>query len=185
MVLVNMATGVQWSYPNVVNYAFSKNGKHLAFTTSVEKDGKAGGGDKGASSKGADSSNADGVHLIHLDAVRLMAVITGLGEYKGLQFSEDGSKLAFLTNKDDYDAEAPSWSLLLANTRGGAAKKIAGEGTEGIPYQWWVASQSSLRFAEDGTRLYFDTAPISKDVLQERKEGNEGDKKTDDEADAS
>ena len=185
LVLVNMATGVQWSYPNVVNYAFSKNGKHLAFTTSVEKDGKAGGGDKGASSKGADSSDADGVHLIHLDAVRLMAVITGLGEYKGLQFSEDGSKLAFLSNKDDYAAETPSWSLLLANTRGGAAKKIAGEGTEGIPYQWWVASQSSLRFAEDGTRLYFDTAPISKDVLKERKEGNEGDKKTDDEADAS
>ena len=162
LVLVNMATGVQWSYPNVVDYAFAKNGKHLAFTTSVEGKGKAGGSERGVSTKGADPSDGDGVHLIHLDGVRLASVITGVGEYKGLQFSEDGSKLAFLTNKDDYDAETPSWSLLLANTRGGGAKNIATEGVDGIPYQWWVASQSSLRFAKDGTRLYFDTAPISR-----------------------
>ena len=180
LVLVNLATGVQWSYPNVVNYEFSKTGTHLAFTTSVETDGKAEGGNKGLPKKGIATSAADGVHLIHLDGVRLASVITGLGEYKGLEFSEDGAKLAFLTNKDDYDAETPSWSLQLANTRGGGAKKIAGEGTEGVPYQWWVVSQSSLRFAEDGTRLYFDTAPISREVLQERKQGDQGDKKKDD-----
>lgn len=184
LVLVNMATGVQWSYPNVVNYEFAKNGKYLAFTTSVETQRKADGAQKEVASKAADGSDADGVHLVHLDAVKLTSVTTGLGEYKGLQFSEDGAKLAFLTNKDDYAAETPSWSVLLANTRGGGAKKIAGEGTEGIPYQWWVAAQSSLRFAEDGTRLYFDTAPISEEVLQERAEGDADAKNADDKDDS-
>ncbi|MGI9468316.1 MAG: alpha/beta hydrolase family protein [Rubripirellula sp.] len=178
LVLVNLATGVQWSYPDVVNYAFSKSGTHLALTTSIEKNGKSAENDKGASKKGGDSFDEDGVHVVHLDAVRLTTVATGFGEYKALQFSEDESKLAFLANKDDYDAKTPSWSLLVANTKGGVAKKIAGEGTQGIPYQWWVASQSSVRFAEDGTRLYFDTAPISKGVLNEREQAKQGDKKT-------
>ncbi len=180
LVIVNLLTGVRWSHPNVVHYAIAKNGTHLAFTTSVEQDGRAATGDGAASRKDPALSGKAGVHLLHLDAVRLTSIKTGWGEYKGLQFSEDGSKLAFLTNEADYGAKTPSWNLLLANTRGGGAKKLAGEGSQGIPYQWWVASQSSLRFAKDGSRLYFDTAPISKEVLKQRKQSGEGEKQTDD-----
>ena len=168
LVLVNLLTGVQWTYPNVVDYAFSRDGTYLGMTSSVEKAGKSVGSGEAAPKKGVEASAADGVHLIHLNGLKRVTVMAGLGEYRGLQFSKDGSKLAFLSNKDDYDAKTPSWSLFVANTKGGKTKKIAAEGMEGVPYQWWVSSLSSLRFAEDGTRLYFDTAPISKNVLLER-----------------
>lgn len=170
MVLVHLSTGVQRTYPNVINYVFSKQGTHLAFATSVENadDDKAKSNKEQAQIRVNRSLHADGVHLINLESFRLETVISGLGEYKGLQFSEDGSQLAFLGNKDDYAAKTPAWDLYLRATRGGSTKRVAGEGTEGIPTQWWVSPQASVRFSEDGTRLYFDTSPIPEAVLKRR-----------------
>ncbi|MDC0326225.1 prolyl oligopeptidase family serine peptidase [bacterium] len=170
MVLVNLATGVQRTYPDVVNYAFSKTGTHLAFTSSIEQAAKPSKGKQVSKNEGVDPRRADGVYVIHLDSIRVTKVAEGLGDYKGLQFSEDGAQLAFLGNRDDYAAKNPAWSVFLAATRGGTAKKVAAEGDNGVPINWWVSPQASLRFSHDGKRLYFDTAPIPEAVLKERKD---------------
>ncbi len=47
---------------------------------------------------------------------------------------------------------------------------IAAEKTTGIPTEWWVSSDSGSFFAEDGRRLYFETAPVPETVQKERAE---------------
>ncbi|MEL7263677.1 MAG: prolyl oligopeptidase family serine peptidase, partial [Planctomycetota bacterium] len=41
--------------------------------------------------------------------------------------------------------------------------------------RWWISPNSSQRFAENGKRLYFETAPVPDDVLEERKRGDNQD----------
>jgi len=132
MVLVNLASGVQRTYPYVVNYAFSKAVTHLAFTSSIEQAAKPSEGKQVAKNEGVDPRRADGVYLIHLDSIRVTTVAEGLGDYKALQFSEDGAQLSFLGNRDDYAAKNPGWSVFLAATRGGTSKRVAAEGDNGV-----------------------------------------------------
>lgn len=197
LVLRDLGSGVQQGFPNVVSFEFSKNGANFAFVTSVEADeesskkkGKnAGGDDVGKRDANQNPNNddkpTDGVHLVDLRSLTHTQIATGVGEYKGLSFNEDGSHLAFLTNKDDYDAETSSWSLYHWKTRAKEATKIAAEGDKGIPSGWWVATSSNQRFSEDGRRLYFDTAPVPESVVKERDNAaaKKDGKKVDDEDD--
>jgi dipeptidyl aminopeptidase/acylaminoacyl peptidase len=187
LTLVNLDTGVQRTFPDVTSFAFSKHGDSFAFATSIkvdEDDNKKVNSDESPSTKekkkesDTDKSNSptDGVYVIKLDSLAKTKVAEGLGNFKNLAFNEDGTRLAFITDKDDYESKTSSWSLYHWKTKSKLAKKLAYEGDEGIPAGWWVATGSSQLFSEDGKRLYFETAPIPEDVLKQRK----SDKKEDD-----
>ncbi len=128
LVLRDLKTGLQLTYPHVTRYWFSKNGSRLAFMTSVEPDEKA---KKKAAGADSDDKKAsvttkpeiedpdsavDGVFVVDLDDLETTRIATGEGEYKNLAFNEDGSQLAFLANKDDYQTKTPSWSRYITNT---------------------------------------------------------------------
>ena len=104
-----------------------------------------------------------------MDHVTLLA---GVGEYRALTFSDDSNHLAFMSNRDDYKAKSPSWSVYLTASQKPRVQQIATEGSDGIPSEWWIAPQSSLLFSDDSARLYFDTVPIADDVIEERKGRN-------------
>lgn len=175
LVLVNLATGVQRRFPDATVFSFSKFGDSFAFATSVEhdkEDGKGKSGKKKTESKSENDANTeagDGLYVIDLESLKKTKVTEGLGNYKNLTFSNDGSQLAFITDKDDYDAKTSSMSLYHWKSKAKAAKKIAHEGEKGIPDAWWVAPNSVQIFSEDGKRLYFETAPIPEQVLKQRK----------------
>ncbi len=147
LVLHNLKTGLERRFPYVTSQAFSKKGERLAFATSKK-----------------DDADADGVFVMDLSDEKAVQVISGLGNYRSLSFSEDSSMLAFMSDRDDYEAEKPSWSLYLLPKFRKQAEKIAMAGDEGIPKDWWIASSSGPSFSEDGRRLYFSTAPIPEDV---------------------
>ena len=176
LVLRDLNTGVQQTYPDVVRYWFSKNGARLAFVTSVKQADKpvTKPGVKSADTKKASidqpQNPTDGVYVVDLDDWQTHPIATGEGEYKNLAFNEDGSQLAFLTNKDDYKTKTSNWSLYHWRSRQKNASKIAEESSEGIPDGWWVSPSATALFSEDGKRLYFDTAPVPDPVLKERKE---------------
>ena len=190
LLLVNLTSGVQRTFPDVKSFVFSEHGHAIAFATSVdvdEEDQKAKAKEeekeeeKEEKSKEESKLNAaeptDGVYVINLKTHEKTKVANGLGNYKGLAINEAGTQLAFVTDKDDYDAKTSSLSLYHWNTETEQAKKIATEGDEGIPKGWWVAPNSAQLFSEDGKRLYFETAPIPKNVLKQR----DGDEEEDDE----
>lgn len=185
--LIHLETQVVRTFPAVRSFRFSKEGKWLAFVTSVDapetgerkpsnqSDKQKGKKAKGAESKERDASEqtdrgpGDGVHVIELKSLALRTIVSGVGEYKNLAFNEDGSRLAFIGNKEDYDSKTPSWDLYQWNAGAKKATRLVTEGDQGLPARWWIAPQSIPIFSDDDRRLYFQTAPIPEAVLKQRK----------------
>jgi dipeptidyl aminopeptidase/acylaminoacyl peptidase len=118
----------------------------------------------------------DGVYLFDLEKLKLQKILEGTGNYRRLAFNEKGNRLAFLTDKDDYEADSPSMSLYLWRSGQSTAEKIADESTEAFPENWWISGNAIIRFSEDDRRLLFATAPIPEEVLKERKAAAKKDK---------
>ena len=197
LTLINLNTGVQRTYPNVVSFVFSKHGDAIAFSTSVEtenanppQDKSEAGTNPKSDSKGNSASHpnklTDGVFVIRLGSISKnnslakIQLASGIGNYKNLAFSDDGKQLAFITDKDDYAADASTWSVYHWKDRSKLAKKIATEGGEGIPAGWWVSPNSSQFFSENGKRLFFDTAPVPQSVQTKREANSKNKDKEDD-----
>ncbi len=179
LILIHLETGVRRTFPAVIGYEFSKNGKTFAFTTSVKPPDEktpradASGGDTPTPH---DVLPVDGVHVIELDSFKRATIASGVGEYKNLALSDDGSQVAFLTNRDDYESKTTAWSVYHWTLRTKQAKRIAGEGDLGVRAGWWVSPNSNQRFSENGQRLYFETAPIPAEVIKERSQRSDSSK---------
>lgn len=175
LMLINLDTEITRTYPSAVSYQFSKNGATFAFSTSVE----------GADKKSDDDAKGpvDGVHVIKLDSLDHLVIAEGLGEYKNMTITEDGSQIAFLSNRDDYESETSSWSVYHWSSKSKTAKPIASEGDEGIPNGWWISPSSSQSFSEDLTRLFFETSPVPEEVMEERSAKKEGRSAREDDSD--
>ena len=177
--LVDLKTGFQRTYPSVLASRFSKDGKLLALVTSVKKN--SGGADSNRPQNDLSGSGeneflagVDGVHLIDLDSFATTSLVSGVGEYRGLAFSDDGAFLSFLSNHEDYQAKHPSWNVYLSSTKRIRVLKVASEMSNGVPPGWWVSARSSLRFSKDNARLYFDTEPLPEDVHADRESKKDG-----------
>ncbi|SMP67357.1 Prolyl oligopeptidase family protein [Neorhodopirellula lusitana] len=205
--LINLDTKVLRAFPSVRSFRFAKNGKRLAFVTSVEMPEKNKSNKVAKASKASQSSQTeeqqhnakqnassdsvnkqrkelgpvDSVHVLELDSLDQHTILSGVGEYKSLAFNEDASRLAFISNKDDYESKTPSWDLYLWKAGAKLAKRIVAESDQAIPSQWWISPQSSQDFSQDGRRLYFDTSPIPDAVLKQRRAKAEGRDVKDDE----
>jgi dipeptidyl aminopeptidase/acylaminoacyl peptidase len=162
LVLRNLDTNIEQRIPFVVNFRFSEDGQWLAYTTS--------------SDAGPDGSG-DGVHVIDLAKGENRQILSGLGNYGQVVFSKDGKQLAFLTDRDDYQADQPAWSMYHWSRGRQEAKKIAEAGSAGIPEGWIIASTSAPLFAENGKRLYFNTRPKPEKEEEPKKANGEEEEK--------
>lgn len=140
-VLRDLATGKETTLNDVTASVFSKNGATLVLALST-KDGA-----------------GDGIVWRDLASGKTTPIVTQLGRYTKLTLSEDGTKLAYQTDKDDYAAKKPSPAVYLYEAGSQAAKLIAKEGTPGMPEGFVVADGGALRFSRSGTRLFFATGP--------------------------
>lgn len=145
LLLINLATGAQRTFDNVLDYAFNDAGTTLAFVVST----KSGAGE------------SDGVHTLGLadPAADPLPVMTGPGEYTSLAFSKPGDRLAFLSNRDDFDADEPDWTLHLWELGDDSSSTIAAAGDRGVPDGWAVSQHRAPSFSESGERLFFGVAP--------------------------
>jgi len=169
LVVRNLHTKEERRFADVVSYVFSKHGNMLAFATSIDAPEK----NKTDAAKESDPSDSgtstqDGVFVLNLKTQTLNQIISGLGNFKRLSFNETGESLAFVTDSEDYDAKTSSWSLYHWSSPSKQAELIAKEASAGIPEGWWVSSESTPYFSEDGQRLFFFTAPIPEAVHEER-----------------
>ncbi|UCC81632.1 MAG: S9 family peptidase [Gemmatimonadota bacterium] len=141
LVLRDLETGAERRFESVMRYAFAKNGERLAYAVSSE------------------DGSTDGVYVVELGDGGETALATGEGEYKTLAFDEESRQLAFLSNRDDYEADQPAYTLYHWRAGSDEAHALAGEGTAGIPEGWWVSEHGDLSFSDNGRRLFFGTAP--------------------------
>jgi dipeptidyl aminopeptidase/acylaminoacyl peptidase len=140
LVLRNLETGAETRFDYVTEYAFTEDGTRLAFATST-KDAK-----------------GDGVYVVAMADGAAHPVLEGEGHYKSVAFDRGGTQLAFLTDRDDYQADQPSFTLYYWRV-GREARALAAQGTAGVPQGWWVSENREPSFSENGARLFFGTAP--------------------------
>lgn len=173
LVLRNLATGNQQQIEHVSEYAFSPQGRRLAFIT-TSPDGR-----------------ADGVFLLDTDSHHVTPLLLGEGLYSGLVFDESGDQLAFLghINRSDdrefspllegypgasYDdmlresdnPDRPDHHFSLYRWQAGMAsiRRVADESMEFLGDGWHVSGHRSPSFSESGDRLFFGTAPKPVDM---------------------
>jgi dienelactone hydrolase len=141
LVLRELTSGAEQRFENVLEYTFAKTGQRLAYT---------------ASSK---DSTADGAFLVNVGDAASATMLSGVGDYKAPTFDEVGEQVAFLSNRDDYAADQPSYTLYHYRVGADGATAMASEGTSGIQQGWWVSDNGDLSFSDNGERLFFGTAP--------------------------
>jgi dipeptidyl aminopeptidase/acylaminoacyl peptidase len=141
LVFRDLRTGEETRFTDVTNYDFTDDGRWLVYTASNE------------------DGTADGVFAVSTSSGEASPILTGEGEYRSVTLADAGDQAAFLTNRDDWEADDPAFTLYHSPLGGGEARAVATEGTPGIPEGWWVPDNASPSFSDEGTRLLFGTAP--------------------------
>lgn len=142
LILHNFKTGRQDSVPYVNNYLFAKEGKNLVLHTT-----------------GQDSTLKNGVYLYHLDRFRSQTLITQKGKYTQLSIADDGKQVAFIGDRDTTKAEIRPFELFHWKASQDSAQLIADGAATFLAEDWMISSNGALRFAKDGSKLFFGTAP--------------------------
>ena len=195
-VIIDVQNHVQKNIAHVTNFSWAKNGSVIAFDVQhplVSKDIKDTNEGKLASKGDAEvvlsSTNkplsqelSDGAYVLHPQDLQPHAILIGSGSYKGLCFNEDGSMLAFISNRDEIDKnrektasnnvdkktdkkvekESLIYQLFYWQTGQEQAQLLASADTKGMPPSWGVSEFGELTFSKDGQRLFFSTAELPK-----------------------
>ena len=141
LVLLSLRTGDETRYDKVTDYFFAEEAPVLAFATSTS------------------DGSGDGAYVIDLGDMTRHAVIEGEGNYGQLAISDDGSQVAFLADRDDYEADQPEFTLYHGAGPSWSGAPMANSATEGVPDGWWVSENGNVSFSDGGGRVRFGTAP--------------------------
>lgn len=137
-ILRELATGKEVKLNDIVSTYFTKSGDKI-FLVKSTKDG-----------------SGDGIFVMNVATGAETPIVKEMAKYPRVALKDDGSKLAFITDKDDYAAKKPNQSLYVWD--GSGLKLIAKDGGQGVPKDW-ILSTSTLNFSESGKRLTFSTVP--------------------------
>ncbi len=141
LILREITTGKETKLADVADYQFSEEGATLVFAVSTK------------------SGEGDGLFWLDLASESKSTVLAGLGRYQQISIHKSGKKAAFVTDRDDYKSEQPSPSLYLYSPGDKEPKLLAKAGSPGLPAENWVSARGTVRFSENGERVYFGFAP--------------------------
>ncbi len=141
LVLRILESGEEFRFEDVTSYRLTDDGAWLLYMASNE------------------DGTADGVYAVATSTGEATPVLTGEGVYSDLAVDDGVTQIAFLTNRDDWEADEPAFTLYHAVLGQGEARAVATEGTPRIPEGWWVSDKGPVSFSDGGTRLFFGTAP--------------------------
>ena len=158
LVLHNLSSGANLELPHVKAYTFSTEGTYLAATT-------------------APPDTVDtGVLLVNTATLAMDTLLTGKGKYTQLTFDEGETQLAFLSDRDDQEADKPA--VKIYRWHEGTLDTLVTRNSSGIPNGWWIGPSTSLRFSESGSRLFFGTQPQPESEPDDDEEEDEDEKVT-------
>lgn len=124
-------------FTDVLEYVFSRAGDILAFSVSSE-----------------DKPERDGVYLIKSAGAGAAPLLTGKGVYSKLTVSRDGDRLAFLSDREDQEAETPTFNLYgWEKGDEAAALWVSHTRTQDFPDGMAVSDKSAISFSRDGRTL--------------------------------
>ena len=141
LVLHNLTSGEDTTFTNAETYLFNSTGTKLAYTYA-----------------GEDSLDT-GVVLVSTGSFASDTLMSGGGEYKSLEFDENGTQMAFLSSREGLEMDPPPHELYYWNETDGGIDTLATLESEGIPAGWWISPDGAVSFSDNGSRVFFGTAP--------------------------
>jgi dipeptidyl aminopeptidase/acylaminoacyl peptidase len=144
LLIRELATGKEIRVPEVAEYAWNKTGTRLAYTVSSK------------------TPENDGAYVWESASAGTTALLKGLGHYKALAFDEKGARIAFVSDRDEYQTDAPAFRLYYWAAPAAAALELAPALVKGFPAGQAISENGKLSFSKDGLRLFFGIADAPK-----------------------
>ncbi len=144
LILQSLSDTTKMVFESVLDYRFTKNGKYLLYIVSSKE-----------------KPESDGIYAIMPGDSKSLPLLTGQGNYKGWQFNKRETRLAFFTDRDDYQAKEPLYDLYGWNVGDRQASLwVSHRTTKGMPPGMAVSSKSTIVFSEDGSIVMFGIKQI-------------------------
>jgi len=142
LVLRSLADKSERTFPDVLEYTFSKDAKSLVYAVSSRKEETEG---LYAVTPGTTGSPA--------------ALLAGKGKYTKLTWDDKQTQLAFLSDRDDASARQPKLKLYHWDRRSAQAVELVSTATPNFKPGLVISDNGALTFSLDGSRLFFGVAP--------------------------
>ncbi|HEV2446294.1 MAG TPA: hypothetical protein VGS58_10245, partial [Candidatus Sulfopaludibacter sp.] len=142
LVLRTLADGAERTFPDVVEFTLTEDGKQLVYAVSAKDTAK------------------NGVFVAQTGSSDAAApLLAGKGKYLKLTWDEKQTQLAFLSSHDDPDAKTPKWKLYGWDRKAPTADVLASAETPGFRKEFVISDKGNLSISKDGTRVFFGCAP--------------------------
>jgi dipeptidyl aminopeptidase/acylaminoacyl peptidase len=140
----SLADGSEWNAASVTEYTFTDDGSRLLYVVSSEEE-----------------PAADGIYAYSPADGANLTVISGEGNYERLAFDEEQTRAAFVTDRDDYAADEPTFNLYGWEVgSAGAELWVSHASTTGFPAGMAVSEKSPVIFNEPGDVVMFGIKEI-------------------------
>ncbi|NBY25719.1 MAG: hypothetical protein EBQ65_08730 [Chitinophagaceae bacterium] len=146
LVIINLNLGTETTVQRITEYEVAqKGGRIIAEQARNQKD----------------SLSKTLLLLINATTKQLDTIATGGNDFRSFTFSEDGTQLAFLAERDARPKELIKYyKLFLFRATDDTARQIIDRSTMGMKLGYTVSEFGKPRFSKSGSRLYFGVAPI-------------------------
>lgn len=142
----NLSSGTELRFPRITEYRFAGNGDQLVMEQVRAP---------------KDSLGQTRILLHHPFTATTDTLSRGGNDFRSFCFSEDGSQLAFLAERDARPKELMKYYRLYYYKLGDdSAHVLVDRNSVGMKLGNTISEFSTLRFSKTGQRLYFGTAPI-------------------------
>ena len=151
LLLRNLVTGEEKIFPFISEYYFSKTANKLLLE---------------ATKNSKDSLSKPAVILVDLLRHRTDTISRGGNDFKNFAFSEDGTQLAFLAERDAIPIAIGTkelqkfYKLWYYKETMDTALMVAGKNSSGMKIGMTVSEFGTVNFSKSGKRLFFGTAPV-------------------------
>ena len=143
VILRELATEREYTFPFARDYALSRDGKNLIVTTT-----------------GNDSAASAGVFVFSTAKRTTDTIARGKGTYRQPAWDDAGTQAAFVADRDSSKSKQRYFSLCYWKTGPDSASRIVDTLTRGMYRHWLVSENGRVYFSKDGARLFFGTAPV-------------------------
>lgn len=159
LVLRDLASGREQTFPDVLEYSFARDGRTLLFAVAGRNEARNG---VYAATPGTDGEP--------------VALSGGKGRYLKLAWDREQRQVAWISSRDNAESATPRFRVYRWVRGEAAAAAVVGADTPGFPAGLVVADKGTLGFSRDGARLYVPAAvpgPASSEAKEAAEEGGE------------
>jgi len=141
LLILNPSSSAEYRYSDVTEYAISANGNCIAFLQNIP-----------------DTSKTESFRVNIFDTGKKEAKLAfeGKGSVKKLTTGKTGEIVTFLFSSDT--AKIKVYELWMSE-KYNPAVKVAGLNSPGMPAGWSPSENGNVTYSDDGTRVFFGSAP--------------------------